>query len=43
MYLSELEVSYAHQGCPYTGGGKDAVLYTEVQIQCHTHETYIIV
>ena len=41
MCLSELEVSYTHQGCPYTGSGKDAVLYTEVQIQCRTHELYI--
>ena len=41
MCLSELEVSYTHQGCPYTGGGKDAVLYAEVQIQCCTHEMYI--
>lgn len=41
MYLSELEVSYAHQGYLYTGGGKDTVLYTEVQVQCCTHQTYI--
>lgn len=41
MCLSELEVSYTHQGYPYTGGSKDAVLYAEVQIQCCTHEMYI--